>query len=112
MRFLIDADLPRAVGPALQRAGHTAFDARDLGLGDAPDSAIAAYAQTQRLCLLTGDFDFADIRNYPPPLYLEVPAQGSTASGMCRVGDFPGAGHSVTVEWDEPQQSFVVTEIN
>ena len=36
----------------------------------------------------------------------------SGASGMCRVGDFPSAGHSVTVEWDEPQQSFVVTEIN
>ena len=35
----------------------------------------------------------------------------SGASGRCRVGDFPSAGHSVTVEWDEPQQSFVVTEI-
>ena len=42
---------------------------------------------------------------------LEAPAQGSTLSGMCSIDDFPGAGHSVTVEWDEPQQSFVVTEI-
>ena len=33
------------------------------------------------------------------------------ASGMCRVDDFPGADQSATVEWDEPQQSFVVTEI-
>ena len=36
----------------------------------------------------------------------------SGASGMCSVDDFPGTGESVTVEWDEPQQSFVVTEIN
>ena len=72
MRFLIDADLPRAVGPALRQAGHTAFDVRDIGLGDAPDSAIAAYARARRLCLLTGDFDFADIRNYPPPLYAGI----------------------------------------
>ena len=34
------------------------------------------------------------------------------ASGMCRIDDFPSAAYSVTVEWDEPQQSFVVTEIN
>ena len=36
----------------------------------------------------------------------------SGASGMCSVEGFPSAGHSVTVEWDEPQQSFVVTEIH
>ena len=69
MRFLIDADLPRATGESLRRAGHDAFDVRDIGLGDAKDSDIAAYAQVHQLCLLTGDFDFADIRNYPPHLY-------------------------------------------
>ena len=72
MRFLIDADLPRATGAALRRAGHTAFDVRDIGLGDAPDPVIAAYAQAHRLCLVTGDFDFADIRNYPPPSYAGI----------------------------------------
>ena len=34
------------------------------------------------------------------------------ANGMCTVNGFPSAGESVTVEWDQPQQSFVVTEIN
>ena len=34
------------------------------------------------------------------------------ASGMCSIDDFPSAGQSVTVEWYEPQQSFVVTEIH
>ncbi len=33
------------------------------------------------------------------------------ASGMCSIDDFPSADQSVTVEWDEPQQSFVVAEI-
>ena len=69
MRFLIDADLPRATGEALRRAGHDAFDVRDIGLGDAKDHEIAVYAQAHKLCLLTGDFDFADIRNYPPHSY-------------------------------------------
>ena len=72
MRFLIDADLPRATGESLRRAGHDAFDVRDIGLGDAKDSAIAAYARAHQLCLLTGDFDFADIRNYPPHLYAGI----------------------------------------
>ena len=36
----------------------------------------------------------------------------SGASGMCSIGDFPTAGESATVEWDEPQQRFVVTGIN
>ena len=54
------------------RAGHDAFDVRDIGLGDAKDSNIAAYAQAHQLCLLTGDFDFADIRNYPPHLYAGI----------------------------------------
>ena len=72
MRFLIDADLPRATGEHLRKAGHDAFDVRDIGLGDSKDQDIAAYAQAHQLCLLTGDFDFADIRNYPPHSYAGI----------------------------------------
>ncbi len=36
----------------------------------------------------------------------------SGASGMCSIGDFPTAGESATVAWDETQQRFVVTQIN
>jgi predicted nuclease of predicted toxin-antitoxin system len=62
----------------VERAGHEALDVRDIGLGDAEDSAIAARAKADRLCLLTGDFGFADVRNYPPEQYaglvvLELP---------------------------------------
>lgn len=35
-----------------------------------------------------------------------------SASGMCTVRDFPTSGDSVTLMWSEPQQSFVVTDIN
>lgn len=72
MRFLIDADLPRAIGDLLRRYGHTPVDVRDVGLGTAKDSDIAAYARKHRLCLLTGDFDFSNIRIYPPREYAGI----------------------------------------
>lgn len=69
MRFLIDADLPRSAKPLLESFGHEAIDVRDVGLRRAKDPVIARYAQEHHACLLTGDFDFADIRNYPPESY-------------------------------------------
>lgn len=69
MRFLVDADLPRRTGTLLRVYGHEAVDVRDVGLSHATDPAIAAYAQAQGACLITGDFSFADIRNYPPADY-------------------------------------------
>jgi hypothetical protein len=72
MRFLVDADLPRRTVRLLQEKGHEALDVRTVLAPDATDQAIAAYAQAQRLCLLTGDFGFADIRNYPPERYAGI----------------------------------------
>ena len=69
MRFLIDADLPRKVAELLRHHGHEAIDVREVGLGTAPDEDIAAYARSQGLCLISGDFGFANIRNYPPGDY-------------------------------------------
>jgi predicted nuclease of predicted toxin-antitoxin system len=69
MHFLIDASLPRAAATLLRELGHEATDVRDAGMGDAADDTIAAYARRNRLVLITRDFDFADIRNYPPSLY-------------------------------------------
>lgn len=68
-RFLIDEDLPRSIKQLLIGLGHEAVDVRDVGLQGLKDSYIARYAQQHSLCLLTGDFDFADIRNYPPSFY-------------------------------------------
>ena len=76
MRFLVDADLPRSVAPLLRSLGHEAEDVRDCGLGTASDRLIADYALRHSLCLLTGDFDFADIRNYPPEQYAGIVVLG------------------------------------
>lgn len=69
MRFLIDADLPRSTKTLLENFGHEATDVRDIGLRSAKDPVIARYAQDHHACLLTGDFGFADVRNYPPETY-------------------------------------------
>jgi predicted nuclease of predicted toxin-antitoxin system len=89
VHFLIDADLPRSTKDLLQRYGHEATDVRDIGLGSARDPQIAAHTQRQRTCLSTGDFGFADIRNYPPAAYggivvLELP-RNATASFILRL---------------------------
>lgn len=69
MRFLVDADLPRRTAPLIVALGYEAIDVRDVGLRCASDQDIAAYAQLHQLCLISGDFGFADIRNYPPQHY-------------------------------------------
>lgn len=69
MRFLIDADLPRPTAELLIASGHEAIDVRDIGLGNARDEEIAAYAREHELCLMSGDFGFGDIRQYPPENY-------------------------------------------
>ena len=66
MRFLVDASLPRSATALLRQLGHDAADVRDIGLRQATDDVIAAHARTNHQALVTRDFDFADIRNYPP----------------------------------------------
>ncbi len=72
LHFLIDADLPRRTTELCRRHGHTADDVRDLGMGTALDDRIAAHAKQHSLCLMTGDFGFADVRNYPPGEYAGI----------------------------------------
>mgnify|MGYP003395696661 CR=1 FL=1 len=67
MHFLIDADLPRSLKPLIERYGHDATDVRDVGLGGAKDPAIAAYAQSHNLSLMTGDFGFAELKSSLSP---------------------------------------------
>ncbi len=72
MRFLIDADLPYSLVGIIEQYEHSANHVRDVRLGGAPDAQIAAFARSRRLALMTGDFDFADIRNYPPAEYAGI----------------------------------------
>lgn len=93
MRFLIDANLPRSLAEAIRSAGHDAVDVRDIGLGPAPDAEIAAHAKSHHLALLTRDYDFADIRNYPPLDYhgivvLELPEDAPVTAILALVRSF------------------------
>jgi hypothetical protein len=45
-------------------------------LGAAPDSQIAEHARTSGLCLITGDWGFADIRHFPPADYAGIVVVG------------------------------------
>lgn len=69
MRFLVDANLPRSLVDLISRLNHQVEFVRDIGMSDAPDSAVAERAQKTSAVLLTRDLDFADIRNYPPDHY-------------------------------------------
>jgi predicted nuclease of predicted toxin-antitoxin system len=69
LRFLLDANLPRMAVDAVRQAGHEVEFARDIGLGNASDEAIAARARDTGAVLVTRDLDFADVRQYPPEHY-------------------------------------------
>jgi predicted nuclease of predicted toxin-antitoxin system len=69
LHFLVDTDLPRRPAEIIRQYGYEASDVREIGLGSAPDTEIAAFAKLNNWVLLTGDFGFADIRNYPPEQY-------------------------------------------
>ena len=93
MRFLIDADLPRSTKALLEENGHQAIDVRDIGLRYAKDPMVARYALDQLACLITGDFGFADVRNYPPEIYrgivvLELPRDATANFILGLIGNF------------------------
>jgi predicted nuclease of predicted toxin-antitoxin system len=93
MNFLIDASLPRAVATLLRSAGHGALDVRDIGLTTASDDKIAARAAADRSAIMTADFDFADVRLYPPAEYAGIivisrPNHATTTDVLELVGSF------------------------
>jgi len=100
VRFLIDADLPRSLKALLEKCGHEAIDARDVGLRHAKDPVIARYVLDHQACLITGDFGFADVRNYPPEEYrglvvLELPRNASSKFIVGLIEDFLKQTHII-----------------
>ncbi len=78
MKFLLDANMPRSAAGLLRELGHQVEDVRDALPPGAADAQVAAFAKANQFILVTRDFDFADIRNYPPENYpgiivLELP---------------------------------------
>jgi predicted nuclease of predicted toxin-antitoxin system len=72
MKFLLDANMPRSAAGLLRELGHEVKDVREALPNGADDATVAAHAQTGALILITRDFDFADIRNYPPKDYAGI----------------------------------------
>jgi len=65
MRFVIDEDLPRSLGPALQEAGHEVLDVRDHGLRGASDQQVFTFAQARQAVLVSEDLGFANLLRFP-----------------------------------------------
>ncbi len=65
MKFLIDAQLPPMLAEWLRKAGHDAQHVREVGLLDADDTAIRAYAGKAGAVLITKDRDFVSTGETP-----------------------------------------------
>ncbi|HWA90383.1 MAG TPA: DUF5615 family PIN-like protein [Rhizomicrobium sp.] len=59
MRFLVDAQLPPALAAWLRDAGHEAVALREIGLRDATDEQICAFAVANDYIIVTKDEDYA-----------------------------------------------------
>jgi len=81
--FLVDENTSRTLVSALRTAGYSAVHVYDVGLQSHPDEDIYAYAQAHEQTIITGDLDFANITQYPPPHFgiiaLRLPNSTSTA---------------------------------
>lgn len=64
MRFLIDADCPRAIGTVLKESGYEVTDIRDIK-PSASDDEIYELIKRESFILITRDTDFGNILRYP-----------------------------------------------
>jgi predicted nuclease of predicted toxin-antitoxin system len=69
LRFLVDADLSPRLAAIFTEYGHDSIHVYDEALGTAPDPQIAALARRTSRCIVTADFDFANVLDYPPRHY-------------------------------------------
>src|SRR5476649_95669 len=85
--------MPRSAVKLLRDAGYEAIDIRETPLRGAKDWQIAAHIKKEGYCLVTGDYDFADIRSYPPKEYAGIviinAGKDATATMICElIGEF------------------------
>jgi hypothetical protein len=58
VNFLVDMPLPPALAHWLVTQGHDAVHAKEVGLAEAPDTAIMATAAREQRTVVTADLDF------------------------------------------------------
>lgn len=66
MKLKLDENLPRELGPVLQRLGHDVHTAHDENLTGALDRLLWESAQRESRFFLTQDMDFSDLRTFLP----------------------------------------------
>jgi predicted nuclease of predicted toxin-antitoxin system len=66
LRFLLDADLSPRLAELFAAQGHDVLHVDDMGHGTAADAVIGVLARDTRRCIVTADFDFADVRDFNP----------------------------------------------
>jgi predicted nuclease of predicted toxin-antitoxin system len=90
MRFLVDAQLPPALARLLASHDHQSEHVVDIGLREADDSSVWAYAVRQKSILVTKDEDFPHRcrHSVPSPIVLWL-----------RIGN---TSRRALLEWFEP----------
>lgn len=83
MKFKLDENLPAEAASCLIAGGHEVETVLDEKMGGAKDVTIASVCRAEGRALITLDWHFADIRNYPPADYpgivvLNPPGQDKT----------------------------------
>lgn len=93
MQFLLDADLSPRLARIFAEFGHEAIHV-DIALPPrAVDGVVANLARGTGRCLVTGDFDFADVREFEPAKYagivvLTLPARAGMPYVVALVREF------------------------
>jgi len=61
VKFLLNMNVPPALGPMLSAEGHEWRHAADLGMSRASDAAILAEAKSRGECVATHDLDYGQL---------------------------------------------------
>ena len=72
MRAKLDENLPVEAVELFRAAGWSCDTVNDEGLAGADDPTVGAACQAEARVLFTLDLDFADIRAYPPNMYVGI----------------------------------------
>ena len=100
MRFLVDAQLPRALAGLLVERGHVAEHVNDIGPADASDRELWHYALEHDAVIVTKDEDFSNM--------VAVETQCPTIVWV-RVGN---TRRAALLAWFEPLIDQIVSLVN
>lgn len=106
LRFKLDENLPRRIGPALLDLGHDVESALSEHLEGSPDPVLLAACTAEDRILVTLDMDFSDIRMYPPNSHRGIWVLRPASQSFARVQDL-GAGRIAARRYREDSGSTV-----